>query len=199
MLLSKYKIRLNQLYCRKKKNSGRNNTGRITVAHQGSGHKQQYRKIDFSGDFFEGTVINIEYDPNRTARIAKICTTINNKKKYFYIIAPKNIKIFDKVISTKYKNISANKQKYSGSFYFLKDLFTGDLVFNLEMYPMKGGQFVRTAGAFAKILQKSEEGVIVKLPSGEHRLFSEDCRACLGTVSNEDYFNEIVGKAGRSR
>lgn len=197
MLLSKYKKKIYSLFTRKKKNAGRNNRGRITVAHQGSGHKQQYRQINFKENFIEkGTVINIEYDPNRTAFIAKICyKNILGIKKYFYTIAPKNLKILDIITPTKQQNIlntnnqieNENNQKQSGNFYFMHEFNVGDYIYNIELIPNKGGQIVRSAGAFAIVLQKTNFFVKLALPSGEHRLISNECKACFGNISNENH------------
>jgi large subunit ribosomal protein L2 len=189
MLLSKYKKKIYSLFNRKKKNAGRNNRGRITVAHQGNGHKQLYRKINFHENFDEkGVVVNIEYDPNRTAYIAKICSTNSEGiKKYFYILAPKNLKILDIITPTKLELINDNNQKQFGNFYYLKDFNVGDFIYNIELIPNKGGQIVRSAGSFAQILQKTNFFVTVALPSGEHRLIPNHCKACFGNVSNENH------------
>ncbi len=200
MLLSKYKTKIYSLLNRKKKNAGRNNTGRITVAHQGSGHKQLYRKVSFKENFDQGSVVNIEYDPNRSSYIAKICSIdIQSNKKYYYILSPKNLKILD-IITPTYLNIKKDyNQKQYGNFYYLNEFKVGDFIYNIELLPNKGGQIVRSAGTFAQILQKSNDFVTVSLPSGEHRLIPSNCKACFGNVSNEDHYNTIIKKAGRSR
>lgn len=203
MLLSKYKKKKKFLLDRKKKWAGRNNTGRVTVAHQGGGHKQLYRNINFVEQFDNGIVVNLEYDPNRTAKIAKIYTKDNkNNMKFNYILAPQNLKILDIISSSQtpfFLNNDILSQKQVGSFYLLSDLLVGDLVYNIELFPNKGGRYVRSAGTFAEILNKTEEHVTVKMPSGEQRMFYAECRACLGSVSNENHFHTVVGKAGKSR
>jgi len=200
MLLSKYKKKIHSLFNRKKKNAGRNNTGRITVFHQGSGHKQLYRYINFKDFFTKAIVLNIEYDPNRSANIAKICSINSNKiKKYFYILAPQGLKIFDIITSTKITQNIENNQKQKGSFYYLNEFNVGDYIYNIEIIPNKGAQLVRSAGVFAQILQKNISYTTISLPSGEHRLISNKCKACFGNVSNENYENIIIKKAGRSR
>jgi large subunit ribosomal protein L2 len=188
MLLSKYKKKEYSLFNRKKKNGGRNNTGRITVAHQGSGHKQLYRQINFVENFQQGVVVNIEYDPNRSAHIAKICSVDeNNVKKYFYILSPQNIKILDIISASSIKRIDDNMPKQVGNFYYLHEFNIGDFIYNVELLPNKGGQIVRAAGTFAQVLQKSESFVTIALPSGEHRLIPNNCKACFGNVSNENH------------
>lgn len=200
MLLSKYKKKEYSLFNRKKKSAGRNNTGRITVAHQGSGHKQLYRQIAFQENLKQGVVINIEYDPNRSGHIAKICNINKNlEKNYFYILSPKNLKILDNITSTNQKKDDENTPKQVGSFYYLNEFNVGDLIYNIELFPNKGGQIVRAAGTFAQILQKNELYVTIALPSGEHRLISNKCKACFGNVSNENHWNIVIKKAGRSR
>jgi large subunit ribosomal protein L2 len=201
MLLSKYKKKIYSLINRKKKSAGRNNRGRITVAHQGGGHKRLYRQIDFHKTFDSGIVVNLEYDPNRSAHIAKIYTS-NSTAKFKYILAPKNLKILDK-INTNTKTIDAeiteNIEKQKGNFYFLSEYRVGDFIYNIELLPNCGGKLVRSAGTFAKIIQKTETHVIIALPSGEHRMIPNNCRACFGNVSNENHNNIIIKKAGRSR
>lgn len=204
MLLSKYKKKIYSLYNRKKKNGGRNNKGRITVAHQGGGHKQQYRIINFQETFEKGIVINNEYDPNRSAYIAKLYTTdAQNNIKFNYILAPKNLKILDIITSanniTFISNNEENTEKQVGSFYYLKDFAVGDFIYNIELSQNTGGQFARSAGVFAQIIQKMENFVTISLPSGEHRLVPNNCKACFGFVSNENHSNIIIKKAGRSR
>lgn len=200
MLLSKYKKKIYSLLNRKKKNAGRNNTGRITVAHQGSGHKQLYRKINFKENFEKGNVVNIEYDPNRSSFIAKICSRdLNNNKKYYYILSPKNLKILDLITPTYLNKKNDNNQKQNGNFYFLNEFNVGDFIYNIELKPNKGGQIVRSAGTFAQVLQKNVDFITIILPSGEHRLVPSNCKACFGNVSNENHYNTLIKKAGRSR
>ena len=204
MLLSKYKKKIYSLYSRKKKHGGRNNRGRITVAHQGGGHTQLYRTINFQETFEKGIVTNIEYDPNRSARIAKLYSIDKHKNiKFNYIIAPKNLKILDVISSADnaifISNNEENTEKQVGSFYYLKDFAVGDFIYNIELSSNIGGQFVRSAGAFAQVIQKSDNFVTVRLPSGEQRMVPDTCKACFGLVSNENHSNTVIKKAGRSR
>ncbi len=207
MLLSKYRKKFKYLISRKKKNAGRNNTGRITVAHQGGGHKQLYRQINFANSVKKGFIVNFEYDPNRSAFIAKVCYFKNNLKKFYYILAPKNLKILDKVETSSEKNLYRNENvdylievsKQVGSCYFLKEFNIGDYIYNIELYPNKGSQLVRAGGTSALVLQKSENFVTVKLPSGEQRLIKNNCKAFYGNLANEDHSIRILKKAGRNR
>lgn len=202
MLLSKYKQKINYLINRKKNNAGRNNTGHITVAHQGGGHKQFYRKVMFKGNFSKGFVVGLEYDPNRSANLAKICSSITNStinlKKYYYILAPKNLKILDTIESSSQEtNFLGNNLDYTtiskqvGNCYYLHEFSVGDYIYNVEISLNKGGQFVRAGGTSALILQKINDEVSVKLPSGEHRLIPNMCRAFYGNLSNDDH-NKII-------
>jgi len=121
------------------------------------------------------------------------------KKNYYYILSPKNLKILDIVYPSNKEKSIENNQKYFGSYYLLKDFNVGDFIYNIEINPNCGGKIVRSAGTFAQILQKRENTVLVSLPSGEHRLFFNNCKACFGNVSNENFNNITIGKAGRSR
>jgi large subunit ribosomal protein L2 len=202
MLFSTYKFKNKTLISRKKKNAGRNNRGRITVAHQGGGHSQLYRKINFKENLNSGTVLNIEYDPNRSAYIAKICFLKNKRKKYFYILSPQNLKILDKIENSTLeleKSKTKESLKQVGSFYSLNEFKIGDFIYNIETSPNKGGQLVRSAGTFAQILQKDNQYVTITLPSGEHRNIPLNCKACFGCVSNDNHQNVLIKKAGRSR
>jgi large subunit ribosomal protein L2 len=207
MILSKYKKKIKYLFSRKKKSAGRNNLGRITVAHQGGGHKRLYRKIYLGGNFPSGIVINFEYDPNRSARIAKICYKENNIKKYYYILAPQNLRVLDKIESSEnFEGLSKKEDlfqttvtKQVGSCYFLHEFNVGDFIYNIEIIPNTGGQLVRAGGTSAVVLQKSLFFLTVKLPSGEHRMISTKCRAFFGNLSNENHKNIIWQKAGKSR
>lgn len=204
MLLSKYKIKHKYLCNRKKKNAGRNNTGRITVAHQGGGHKQTFRQISFKPTYKNGFVTAFEYDPNRTARLAKICFFENFQKKYAYILAPQNLKILDIIENNTTEQNSLNIWKLStlkqvGSCYFLKDFSIGDYIYNIEINLKHGAQFVRAGGTSAVVLQKSNEHVTIKLPSGEHRLVPSNCKAFFGNLANENHLKVIWKKAGKSR
>jgi large subunit ribosomal protein L2 len=195
-MLTKYKQKLKYLLTRKKKNAGRNNTGRITVAHQGGGQKQKYRQIKFDGNISEGFVSNFEYDPNRSAFLAKICCLKNNKKVFYYILAPQNLKILDPIEDFQNNFIIKSKDditstKLTGNCYFLKDLAVGDFVYNIEIYPNTNAKMIRAAGTFGTILKKDDLFVTIKLPSNEIRLFSKDCKAFLGCLTNDSHTKNI--------
>lgn len=193
--LSKYKKKIKSLTLKKKKNAGRNNLGKITVYHQGGGHKRLYRNIDFQYNNPSGLVTNLEYDPNRTANIAKICYRTKNSNKYYYILAPQQLNSLDKISTEKINNTNLN----IGNNYLLNDFNIGDYIYNIELYPGKGAQLARSAGTFGEVYAKTENYVTIKLPSGQYRLFNPKCTACLGSVSNENHKNRIIKKAGRSR
>jgi len=175
-----------------KKRAGRNNQGRITVRHQGGGHKRQYRVIDFKRDKdgIPGRVATIEYDPNRTANIALINYADGEKR---YILAPKGIEIGQEIISGEDADIKV------GNALALKDMPVGTIIHNIELKPGRGGQLVRSAGNEAQILGREGKYVLVRLASGEVRLILGTCRATVGQVGNIE--NELIrsGKAGRSR
>jgi len=197
MLLSQLKKKEHYLLSRKKKPAGRNNRGRITVAHQGGGHKQLYRNIEFKGDFSSGIVTNFEYDPNRTAFLAKVCFFKNNKKLFYYVLAPQNLNILDPLYNTTtdtQKIIDPEditSTKFIGSCYFLSDLAVGDSIYNIELTPTKGSQLVRAGGTFAVILQKGAEFHLIKMPSGELRKIPSKCKAFLGALANDTH-NKII-------
>ena len=176
----------------KKKNSGRNNQGRITVRHQGGGVKRKYRIIDFKRNKFdiEGTVASIEYDPNRSANIALINYRDGEKR---YIIAPKGLKVGMKIVSSENADIKV------GNALPLMNIPVGTTIHNIEMRPGKGGQFARSAGQSAQILGREEKYVLVRLSSGETRKILGTCMATIGEVGNEDYSLVRLGKAGRTR
>ncbi|MDR0804882.1 MAG: 50S ribosomal protein L2 [Oscillospiraceae bacterium] len=174
-----------------KKHSGRNSYGRITVRHKGGGNRIKYRLIDFKRDVEgEGEVKTIEYDPNRTAFIAKV-EYANNELKY--IIAPEGLKVGDKVTS------SPDADIVTGNTLPLHSIPLGTVVHNVELYPGKGAQIVRSAGTSAQVMAKENGYVLLRLPSGELRNFRENCKATIGVVSNLDHFNVNLGKAGRTR
>jgi large subunit ribosomal protein L2 len=175
-----------------RKKGGRNNQGVITCRHQGGGHKQQYRVMDFKRDKIEipARVVSIEYDPNRTARIALLHYTDGEKR---YILAPLNLKVGDVIKTTDQLEIQPGNCLPIG----LMPL--GTQIHNIEIKPGKGGQIVRSAGSLGEILAKEGEFAQVKLPSGEVRLFRLNCRATIGQVGNIDNINISIGKAGRSR
>lgn len=175
-----------------KRKGGRNNQGRLTVRHQGGGHKRQYRLMDFKRDKdgIPGRVATIEYDPNRTANIALINYADGEKR---YIIAPKNLKVGTEVMSGKDADIKI------GNALQLKDIPVGTVIHNIELRPGKGGQLVRSAGAEAQVLGKEGKYVLVRLRSSETRLILATCRATIGQVGNVEHELVNVGKAGRSR
>ncbi len=175
-----------------KKNGGRNNQGRITVRHQGGGAKRKYRIIDFkrNKDGVVGTVASIEYDPNRTANIALINYNDGEKR---YILAPKGLKVGDKIESGENADIKI------GNCLPLERIPEGTLVHNIELKAGKGGQIVRSAGASAQILGREGKYVLIRLTSGEVRKVLGTCRATIGEVGNADHELVNVGKAGRKR
>ena len=178
------------------KNSGRNNYGRITVRHRGGGHKRKYRKIDFKRTFTKAIVKQIEYDPNRTAFIARIehtDTFQNSLKKESYILAPKNLRAGMEI------NCNNETSIQIGNAMLLQNIPIGSLVHNISLKPNKGGQYIRAAGTYGQLIQKTQKYARIKLPSGEHRYVPLNCIATLGIVSNEEHMNQQLGKAGRSR
>lgn len=174
------------------KTGGRNNQGKITVRHRGGGAKRKYRIIDFKRNKFdvEGTVTAIEYDPNRTANIALITYKDGEKR---YILAPLNIKIGDKIIS------SDNADIKIGNSLPLMNIPVGTTIHNIELKPGKGGELARSAGSSAQILGREGKYVLVRLKSGEMRNILGTCRATIGEVGNTDYELVKIGKAGRAR
>lgn len=175
-----------------KKTGGRGNTGRITVRHHGGGHKRHYRMVDFKREKFgiPARVASIEYDPNRSARIALLIYADGEKR---YIIAPASLKVNDVIKSTEDLDIAA------GNTLPLSVIPMGTGIHNIELKPGKGGQLVRSAGATATLLAKEGEYAHIKLPSGEVRLIHLRCRATIGQVGNIDHENISLGKAGRKR
>lgn len=175
-----------------KKKAGRNATGRITVRHQGGGHKRKYRVIDFkrNKDGVPAKVAAIEYDPNRSANIALLHYKDGEKR---YILAPVGITVGTEVLSGEGADIKP------GNAMKLKDIPVGTLIHNIELKAGKGGQLVRSAGAAAQLMAKEGKYAHVRLPSGEVRLISQECRATIGQVGNLDHENITIGKAGRSR
>jgi large subunit ribosomal protein L2 len=171
---------------------GRNNRGRMTVRHQGGGHKRRYRIVDFRRNKFDipATVKTIEYDPNRTARIALIAYADGEKR---YIIAPDKLQVGATIIN------AVSTQPEIGNCMQMMNMPLGTVIHNIEMTPGKGGQIVRSAGTSAQLVAKSERYVTIKLPSGETRMILGKCVATVGTVSNGDHMNVTLGKAGRSR
>lgn len=175
-----------------KKNGGRNNQGKITLRHRGGGAKRKYRLIDFrrNKDGVIGTVASIEYDPNRTANIALINYADGEKR---YILAPKGLKVGDKVESGAKTDIKV------GNSLELGNIPEGTLVHNIELKAGKGGQIVRSAGASAQILGSEGRYTLIRLTSGEVRKVLSTCRATIGEVGNADHELVNIGKAGRTR
>lgn len=175
-----------------RKKAGRNNTGRITVRHRGGGNKRRYRLIDFKRDKNDcaAEVIAIEYDPNRSARIALLQYEDGEKR---YIIAPLGVKVGD-VVGSGDKAVLR-----PGNAMYLKDIPLGTVIHNIELRPGKGGQMARSAGTSAQLLAKEGDYVTVRLPSGEMRMVHENCMATLGQVGNTEHGNINLGKAGRRR
>ena len=179
----------------KKKNAGRNNTGKITVRHHGGGYKKKYRVIDFKRDKINkiARVKSIEYDPNRTAFISLVSYEDGEKR---YILAPKGIKVGDVILSSN-KQIDIKV----GNAMPISLIPEGTFVHNIELYPGRGGQMIRSAGSSAQILGKDETGnyMVVKLSSGEVRKIPNKCMATVGIVSNDDHNLVVIGKAGINR
>ncbi len=180
------------LLASKKKTAGRNNQGKITVRHHGGGNRQKYRLIDFKRkkDGIPATVIGIEYDPNRTANIALICYADGEKS---YIIAPAGLTDGMKVMN------GPDAEVRVGNCMPLENIPVGTEVHNIELYPGRGGQLVRTAGGSAQLMAKEGKYATLRLPSGEMRMVPIICRATIGTVGNADHNLINYGKAGRKR
>ncbi|MBO7401177.1 MAG: 50S ribosomal protein L2 [Clostridia bacterium] len=179
------------LICVLKKHAGRNNTGRITVRHQGGGNRIKYRMIDFKrGGEGSAKVTAIEYDPNRTAYIA---LTENEEGKKSYIIAPNGLKVGD-VIHT-----GENADIKVGNVLPIAKIPDGTIIHSIELYPGRGAQLARSAGAAAQLMAKENGVAQIRLPSGEVRLVRLDCRATIGQVGNLEHENIKLGKAGKTR
>ena len=176
----------------KKSTGGRNNSGKMTVRYIGGGHKQMYRLVDFkrAKDGIAATVKTIEYDPNRTARIALVVYADGEKS---YILAPNGLQVGQTVIS------GSGVAPELGNTLPLSEIPLGTLVHNIELYPGQGAQMARSAGSYAQLLSREGKYAIVKLPSGETRMVLVTCRATVGVVSNVDHNLESSGKAGRKR
>ncbi len=174
------------------KKGGRNSYGRITVRHRGGGHKRKYRIIDFkrNKDGVPAKVVRIEYDPNRSARIALLHYLDGEKR---YILAPNRLKVGDQIVSGPDADI------IPGNALPLANIPVGTVVHNIELRPGKGGQLARSAGAEAQIMAKEGKYAHVRMPSGEVRLIEQKCRATVGQVGNIEHENLTGGKAGRSR
>ena len=176
----------------RKKNSGRNSYGRITVRHKGGGNRRKYRIIDFRRDKLDmtATVLRLEYDPNRSAFIALVQYEDGEKR---YILAPVGINAGDTVVS------SATADIKPGNCLPLENIPVGTVIHNIELYPGRGAQFVRAAGVAAQLMAKEGGMATIRMPSGEMRKVRIDCRATIGQVGNIDHSNVSIGKAGRKR
>jgi large subunit ribosomal protein L2 len=175
-----------------KKHGGRNFRGKITVRHQGGGHKRRYRVIDFKRDKFgvPGRISTIEYDPNRSARIALVVYADGEKR---YIIAPQGLMVGDVVMS------GPDAEVREGNSLPIANIPVGSIVHNIELHIGKGGQLARAAGTSAQLLAKEGRYGTIRLPSGEVRLVNVECMATIGQVGNTDHGNIKLGKAGRKR
>jgi large subunit ribosomal protein L2 len=175
-----------------RRSGGRNNTGKMTMRYLGGGHKKMYRIIDFmrEKDRVEATVKTVEYDPNRTARIALVEYSDGEKR---YIIAPNGIKVGQVILSG--EGIAPE----IGNCLPLSEIPLGTIIHNIELRPNQGGIMARSAGSYAQLTSRDGKFAVIKLPSGEIRMVLVTCRATIGTVSNADHINEKSGKAGRSR
>ncbi len=175
-----------------KKNSGRNAHGKITVRHRGGGNRRKYRIIDFkrNKDGIPAKVATVEYDPNRTANIALLNYADGEKR---YILAPVGIKVGDTLMSGPESDIKP------GNALALKNMPVGTVIHNIELKPGKGAQLVRSAGVSAQLMAKEGTKALLRLPSGEMRYVSIDCKATIGQVGNVEHGNVVIGKAGRVR
>ena len=175
-----------------KKNSGRNAQGKITVRHRGGGNRRKYRIIDFkrNKDGIPAKVATIEYDPNRTANIALLHYADGEKA---YILAPVGLEVGTTVLSGPTADIKP------GNAMALKDMPVGTVIHNIELKPGKGAQLVRSAGVSAQLMAKEGKKALLRLPSGEMRFVSIDCKATIGQVGNIEHGNVVIGKAGRKR
>ncbi len=177
---------------KKKSSGGRNSEGKMTVRNLGGGHKKRYRVIDFKRDKegVPGTIKSIEYDPNRTARIALVNYADGEKR---YIIAPQGLKVGQNVISGK------GVTPEVGNTLYLSEIPFGTVIHNIELRPGQGAKMARSAGSYAQLLTREGKFAILKMPSGETRMILQSCRATIGVVSNGEHNLEKSGKAGRSR
>lgn len=175
-----------------KRSGGRNNDGKMTVRYLGGGHKQKYRIIDFKRDKenIPAVVKTIEYDPNRTSRIA-LLTYADGEKRY--IVAPHGLKVGQEVVSG--KGAAPNV----GNTLYLSEIPFGTIIHNVELRPGQGAKMARSAGSYAQLMSRDGKFAVIKLPSGETRMILQTCKATVGMVSNIDHSLEVSGKAGRSR
>ena len=176
----------------KNKKAGRNSYGRITIRHRGGGNRQKYRIIDFKRNKLDvaGTVMTLEYDPNRSAHIALVAYEDGEKR---YIIAPAGLKVGDTVTA------GASADIKPGNALPLSSIPTGTFIHNVELYPGKGAQLARSAGVMAQLMGKENNLAMIRLPSGEMRYVPLGCMATIGQVGNADHANVQIGKAGRKR
>ncbi|MDR1792828.1 MAG: 50S ribosomal protein L2 [Bacteroidales bacterium] len=176
----------------KKRSGGRNNEGKMTMRYIGGGHKKQYRIVDFyrNKDGVPATVKTIEYDPNRSARIALVFYADGEKR---YIVAPHGLQVGQKILSG--KGVSPDV----GNTLTLAEIPLGTVIHNIELQPGQGAKIARSAGSYAQLMSREERYAIIKLPSGETRKILCTCRATIGMVSNIDHNLQVSGKAGRSR
>src|SRR5689334_11436643 len=176
----------------KLRTGGRRNSGDITIWHRGGGHKRKLRAIDFKRDKsgVPGTVVSIEYDPNRSARIALVAYSDGEKR---YILQPNGLQVGQKIVSGPDADILV------GNALPLRNIPPGTMIHNIELRPGKGAQMVRSAGGSAQLVAKEGDYALVKLPSGETRKVLQDCMATVGQVGNTDHENVTIGKAGRMR
>ena len=175
-----------------KKSGGRNSYGRVTMRHRGGGHKRRYRIIDFKREKFgiPAKVVSIEYDPNRSARIALLVYADGEKR---YILAPKGIKVGEEIIS------GPNAEIKPGNALPLENIPVGTIIHNIEFEPGKGAKIARSAGTYAQLMAKEGNYALLRMPSSELRRVHVKCMATIGMVGNEDHINEVFGKAGRTR
>ena len=176
----------------KKRSGGRNNTGKMTMRYLGGGHKQIYRRIDFrrDKDGMAAEIQTVEYDPNRSARIALVQYEDGEKR---YIIAPSGIKVGQKIESG--KGVSPDV----GNTLYLSEIPFGTVIHNIELRPGQGAKMARSAGSYAQLMSRDGKFAVIKLPSGETRMLLQACKATIGMVSNSDHSLEVSGKAGRTR
>jgi len=175
-----------------KNSGGRDNTGKMTMRYIGGGHKKQYRIIDFkrNKDGIEGTIASIEYDPNRTSRIALVVYKDGEKR---YIVAPQGLEVGKKIMS------GSTATPEVGNCMFLSDIPLGTIIHNIELRPGQGGALARSAGTYAQLTAREGKYAVLRMPSGEVRMILVTCKATIGATSNPDHSLERSGKAGRSR
>lgn len=176
----------------KKRSGGRNGQGKMTMRYIGGGHKQQYRIIDFKRDKdgIPGTVKSVEYDPNRTARIALVSYADGEKR---YIVAPHGLQVGQQILSGTGVNPDI------GNAMFMSEIPFGTIIHNIELRPGQGAKLARSAGSYAQLMSRDGKYAVIKMPSGETRMILQSCKATIGLVSNPDHSLESHGKAGRKR